>query len=407
MVTHHPHPAHTTPPAAAVEPGDPTLVTDWEMRQSFALIPFDVVDGRPVNPVEPHRSAGRNGLDLWGENLIANTFVTAGDTDGSRWLLMIEHAHDPGCWALPGGAVNDGEMPFAAALREVEEQTALRLNPALCFARSPRYMPDPQCSREAWIVTTPVVAHLHIGDGPLPTVIGWCTALRAAWLPADSYDALAENLATLHCGRIDPAHRAMLRDLLSQPGPTPPAALPGPDPAIVATAAPATQQPDVMTETEADDVLVDVALADELAGLRAIEPRADTKAGQLLSLTSGLLVAGMAAFFSGKLTSLTAVAGAGLAQALLLTAAVLLTAAMRPQLGGNFGFPRWARAASDAEVLAALAAARATNAGKTGQLRWLSRSLHRKFTRIRSAHTLIVAALIIAAITAALAMAGR
>jgi ADP-ribose pyrophosphatase YjhB (NUDIX family) len=405
MVTHHPHPDHITLPAIAAEPDDPALVDDWTLRQSFALIPFDVHGGRPVNPVEPHRPAGRGGLDLWGENLTGDGFVTAVDYSGNRWLLLIERGDDPGCWALPGGFVDAGELPSRAARREVEEETGLKLRPAFCFALPARYVPDERNSREAWIVTTPVAATLHIGDGPLPTVTGGDDAIRAGWLPADSYDDLAENLAGRHGGRIYPAHRAMLRDLLAnQPTPTGPVpALPGPDPAITATAEPTSPEP----EPEALALDVDVALADEITGVRAIEPRADAKAGQLLSLTSGLLVAGTAALFSGKLTA-AAAAGAGLAELLLLTAAILLTAAMRPALGGDFGFPRWAKTADAGEILTALAATRADSAtGRARQLRWLSRSLHRKFRRIRIAQTLVVAALAVAALAAIATVAGR
>lgn len=425
MVTHHPHRDHTTPPvtAADVEPGRPALLTppltaadfepdhpadvDWPLRQSFALIPFDVVDGRPVNPVEPHREPGRGGLWVWGENLTADGFVTATDDAGARWLLMIERADQPGCWGLPGGFVDYTELPFAAALREVEEETGLLLPPGLCAALPPRYVPDPRCSREAWIVTSPVAAHLHVGAGPLPTVAGGDDALRAGWLPADGYDELGEHLAGRYGGRIYGAHRAMLRDLLAQPAPTPPApipaslAAPAPSPALAAAV------PTAMPEPETGDVMVDVALADEIAGVRTLEPRADAKAGQLLSLTSGLLVAGTAALFSGKLTGL-AVVGAGLAELLLLAAAILLTAAMRPALGGDFGFPRWARTADAGEILTALASARTTGGtGRAQQLLWLSKSLHRKFTRIRTAQTLTVAALAVAAITALLTVAGR
>lgn len=406
MVTHHPHPVDTTPPAGAVDPSDPALI-DWPARQSFALIPFDLgVDGRPVNPVEQDRQPGRGGLWQWGENLTADAFVTATDEAGARWLLMIEREDAPGYWALPGGFVDYAELPFAAALREVKEETGLGLTPSMCAALPPRYVPDPRCTREAWIVTCPVAAHLHTGSGPLPTVTGGDDALRAGWLPADNYNELGEHLTGRYGGRIYGAHRAMLRDLLAQHAPLPPASLPA-TPAAPTTAPAAPTEP----KPETGDVMVDVALADEIAGVRTLEPRADAKAGQLLQLTSGLLVAGTAALFSGKLTGLAAI-GAGLAELLLLTAAILLTAAMRPSLGGDFGFPRWARTRNASEILTALASSRTTGGtGRAQQLRWLSKSLHRKFGRIRLAQTLVVTALTVAAasaiITAVLTVTGR
>jgi hypothetical protein len=155
---------------------------------------------------------------------------------------------------------------------------------------------------------------------------------------------------------------------------------------------------------ERDHILIGVRLNAETQLVRASEPRADTKAGNFLSLTSGLLVAGLALLGAGRLHGPGAVCGwtaVGLVGAVVL----LLSAALRPNLGGDFGFVRWSRARSDREVLDALAA----GADSTGdcteqarQLRWLSRSLYVKFARIRLAQTLLVAAFAPAAAAAAL-----
>jgi hypothetical protein len=156
---------------------------------------------------------------------------------------------------------------------------------------------------------------------------------------------------------------------------------------------------------ERDHILITARLNAETQLLRATEPRADTKAGNFLSLASGLLVAGLALLGTGRLHGPGAVCGwtaVGLVGAVVL----LLSAALRPNLGAtDFGFVRWARTRSDREVLDALAAGAAGSGDCTEQarqLRWLSRSLYVKFARIRLAQSLLVAAFILAAAVAAL-----
>jgi ADP-ribose pyrophosphatase YjhB (NUDIX family) len=47
--------------------------------------------------------------------------------DGSRRLLMVRRAHDPGrgLWTIPGGRCLDGESTRDACVREVREETGL------------------------------------------------------------------------------------------------------------------------------------------------------------------------------------------------------------------------------------------------------------------------------------------
>jgi len=50
-------------------------------------------------------------------------------TDGAGRLLVVRRANEPsrGLWSLPGGRVEPGELPAAAAAREVAEETGLRV----------------------------------------------------------------------------------------------------------------------------------------------------------------------------------------------------------------------------------------------------------------------------------------
>jgi virulence-associated protein VagC len=81
---------------------DPTRI-DWAARQARAIIPFQVVGGRPINPAAPTGIRyGRDEMGDWGENLAADAVVTIRDTAGHRWLLMVKREDGRG-WALPGG----------------------------------------------------------------------------------------------------------------------------------------------------------------------------------------------------------------------------------------------------------------------------------------------------------------
>ncbi|WP_228648371.1 NUDIX hydrolase [Microtetraspora sp. AC03309] len=124
---------------------DPTRI-DWAGRQA-AAIPSHVIDGRPVNPCEqtPVRY-GHNELGHWGEQIAADAVVTVDTEDGRRWLVMVERSEGHG-WAVPGGHVDPGEDPAAAAVRELEE-AGLVLKGATWQALPARYVPDPRTSDE-------------------------------------------------------------------------------------------------------------------------------------------------------------------------------------------------------------------------------------------------------------------
>ncbi|MDT0201397.1 NUDIX domain-containing protein [Nocardioides sp. AE5] len=53
--------------------------------------------------------------------------------DRRGWLLLQERDEfpeiDPECWGCPGGHVEPGETPLAAAVREFAEETGVRLEP--------------------------------------------------------------------------------------------------------------------------------------------------------------------------------------------------------------------------------------------------------------------------------------
>lgn len=98
---------------------------------------------------------------------------------GQLQVLLVERGNDPylGCAALPGGFVRDGETLREAALRELNEETALdghKLHLEQLHAYS-----DPARDPRGRIIT---VAYLALGpDLPLP--VAGTDAAGARWTP--------------------------------------------------------------------------------------------------------------------------------------------------------------------------------------------------------------------------------
>jgi ADP-ribose pyrophosphatase len=190
---------------------DPARI-DWRPRQAAAAIPFQVIGGRPVNPCEQTAVRhGRNEMGYWGETLMADALVTV-TCRHQRYLLMVKRRDGYG-WAVPGGHVDPGETGMQAAVRELAEETGLTVHGEPCRVMSPRYVPDPRASDEAWAVTVPVYIDLGQQDG-VPFVAAGDDARRAEWIRAGSYDELTATLEQVHAGQVFAAHTAMLAEFL-------------------------------------------------------------------------------------------------------------------------------------------------------------------------------------------------
>lgn len=218
------HPSVLAGIEAGADWADPTMDPariDWERRQREAWIWFDVIDGRPINPVEDTGiDEGRNELGHWGEGKAADalifTYKRIWTWKGPRKVLhmvMVERGDGHG-WAIPGGGLEPGESAVVAAAREALEETTMDVD-RLAISRipfPPCYVPDPRASNEAWMVTTPVIFWLR---QPVP-VRGGDDAVRAEWVRADGFTALDRDIKRRFGGKVFAAHVGLLKKMLAR-----------------------------------------------------------------------------------------------------------------------------------------------------------------------------------------------
>lgn len=100
-------------------------------------------------------------------------------------VLLIQRGDDPykGCWAFPGGFMNMDETTEQCAIRELEEETGLKVNEVHQIGAYSKVDRDPRGR-------TITVAYLAIIDKPI-SVIGQDDAAKAEWWPINSLPQLA------------------------------------------------------------------------------------------------------------------------------------------------------------------------------------------------------------------------
>jgi ADP-ribose pyrophosphatase len=208
-------PADITPPelqapgiAASVTQGwvtdpttDPTTI-DYTERQAVALVPFDVVDGYPLNPAGRTGRTGRN-LGGWAENAAADPIVIAG-AGPDRQVLLIRRS-DCGQWAIPGGMVDPGETAPAALVRELREETGVDLAQMRPIVLARTFVDDPRNTDHAWVCST--VALFRVSRQV--EAIAGDDAVDARWFPLDDIDCLHHALVQAG-GELYPAHLPLL-----------------------------------------------------------------------------------------------------------------------------------------------------------------------------------------------------
>ena len=100
-------------------------------------------------------------------------------------VLLIQRDDEPykGCWAFPGGFMNMDETTEQCAIRELEEETGLKVNDIHQIGAFSKVDRDPR-GRSI------TVAYLAIIDNPMP-VVGQDDAAVAEWWPLSALPQLA------------------------------------------------------------------------------------------------------------------------------------------------------------------------------------------------------------------------
>lgn len=110
----------------------------------------------------------------------------------SGHVLLVERKAMPGrgLYALPGGFINQGERLVDGAIRELKEETRLKLPvPVLKGSiKDSRVFDDPQRSQRGRTITH--AFHFDFPTGELPPVKGGDDAAKARWVPLADFYAL-------------------------------------------------------------------------------------------------------------------------------------------------------------------------------------------------------------------------
>ncbi|MFT4253121.1 MAG: bifunctional nicotinamide-nucleotide adenylyltransferase/Nudix hydroxylase [Caulobacter sp.] len=129
------------------------------------------------------------------------TFVTADAVVvHSGHVLLVRRRAEPGkgLWALPGGFVNQGETVREAAIRELHEETRLKIPPAVLRGSiaAARVFDHPDRSLRGRTITH--AFHFDFPAGPLPRVKGSDDAEQARWVPVSEALLMEEQFFEDH-----------------------------------------------------------------------------------------------------------------------------------------------------------------------------------------------------------------
>jgi ADP-ribose pyrophosphatase len=196
---------------------------DFSKRSTYeqgGRISVEPATGRPLNPRGRTGLRGRGKLWRWGPNHAADPIVTRLNAATGLVEMVAIQRRDNGQWAIPGGMVDPGETPAAAARREFEEEAVVAApdeQPALkklldeLFAAGNAtvvysgYVDDPRNTDNAWIETTAVHCHCSPAQAAALALRAGDDAKNVRWLPVDASEKDYLNLYAGHRAFVDAA----------------------------------------------------------------------------------------------------------------------------------------------------------------------------------------------------------
>jgi len=111
----------------------------------------------------------------------------------SGHVLLIRRRSEPGkgLWALPGGHVNTTEVSLDAAIRELKEETKLKLPIPVIRGSLDKFKPSKIFERPDRSLRGRTISHAYFfnieGGGALPKVKGGDDADKAKWVPLSTF----------------------------------------------------------------------------------------------------------------------------------------------------------------------------------------------------------------------------
>jgi len=176
-----------------VPPGTRSFVQAW------AHLPYLAALRREWRMLKQYRQA-------WSSAPYAPVFVTVDLVlRCADHVLLIQRARDPGqgLWALPGGFVEPRDTLYQSAVRELEEETGLRLLPETLerAMRGVAVFEHPDRSQRGRTISH--THHFDLGDRELPEVLGADDAAQARWAPVAELAAMETQFFDDHFHMLD------------------------------------------------------------------------------------------------------------------------------------------------------------------------------------------------------------